>query len=94
MVLVGIGMGSAPALDASRLTLSECTITGSLDYSRAEFADAIALLASGRLPTQDIREPDDVPLDRVVDVLPDLESGTIAGKVLVAPEAAGVTAGP
>lgn len=92
MVLVGIGQGPPPALDANRLTLTECTITGSLDYSRAEFDDAIALLASGRLPVHNILEPDDVPLDRVADVLPGLESGEIAGKVLVAPNDLGVSA--
>jgi threonine dehydrogenase-like Zn-dependent dehydrogenase len=94
MVLVGVGVGSPPALDAIRLTLSESTVTGSLDYSRAEFADAIALLASGRLPIRDILEPDDVPLDRVADLLPGLASGEIAGKVLVTPDAAGVSAAP
>jgi threonine dehydrogenase-like Zn-dependent dehydrogenase len=85
MVLVGIGGESRPALDALRLTLSECTVTGSLDYSRAEFADAIALLAGGGLPVSDLVEPDDVPLDKLADVLPRLVSGEIAGKVLVAP---------
>jgi L-iditol 2-dehydrogenase len=85
MVLVGIGAGARPALDAARLTLSECTVTGSLDYSRAEFADAIDLLASGRLPVGDILEPDDAPLAGVAAVLPRLASGEIAGKVLVAP---------
>jgi (R,R)-butanediol dehydrogenase/meso-butanediol dehydrogenase/diacetyl reductase len=84
MVLVGIG-GESPALDTTRMTLSECTVTGSLDYSRAEFTDAIDLLASGQLPIGDLVEPDDVPLDKVADVLPHLVSGEIAGKVLVAP---------
>ena len=92
MVLVGIGAGSRPALDSTRLTLSEATVTGSLDYSRAEFADAIAYLAAGRLPVGHLLEPDDVPLERVADVLPGLASGEIAGKVLVAPN--GVTGGP
>ena len=94
MVLVGIGAGSPPALDAIRLTLSECTVTGSLDYSREEFAEAVALLASGRLPVGDVLEPHDVPLDRVADVLPGLASGDIAGKVLVTPDATGVSAAP
>ena len=88
IVLVGIGVGSLPALDTIRLTLLECTVTGSLDYSREEFADAIALIASGRLPVGDLLEPDDVPLDRVADVLPGLASGEIAGKVLVTPNPA------
>jgi 2-desacetyl-2-hydroxyethyl bacteriochlorophyllide A dehydrogenase len=85
MVLVGIGAGSPPALDATRLTLSESTVTGSLDYSRAEFADAIALLAAGRLPVADLVEPHDVPLEGLADLLPGLASGEIAGKLLVAP---------
>ena len=85
MVLVGIGGESRPALDTTRLTLSECTVTGSLDYSRAEFADAIDLLAGGRLPVGHLVEPDDVPLDKLADVLPRLVNGEIAGKVLVAP---------
>jgi 2-desacetyl-2-hydroxyethyl bacteriochlorophyllide A dehydrogenase len=91
LVLVGLGSGARPALDATRLTLWEATVTGSLDYSRAEFADAIALLASGRLPIADLIEPDDVPLDGVADVVPRLACGEIAGKVLVAPDA---TCGP
>jgi threonine dehydrogenase-like Zn-dependent dehydrogenase len=78
-------------LDATRLTLSERTVTGSLDYSREEFADAVNLLASGRLPVEDLLEPHDVPLDRVADILPRLASGEIAGKLLVAPNA-GVSA--
>lgn len=88
MSLVGLGDGPRPALDANRLTLLECTVTGSLDYSRDEFEDAIALLASGRLPIEDILEPADVTLEQVAAVLPDLASGAIAGKVLVAPQAA------
>jgi 2-desacetyl-2-hydroxyethyl bacteriochlorophyllide A dehydrogenase len=85
LVLVGLGSEARPAIDATRLTLWEGTVTGSLDYSRAEFADAIALLASGRLPVTDLLEPDDVPLDGVADVLPRLARGELAGKVLVAP---------
>jgi 2-desacetyl-2-hydroxyethyl bacteriochlorophyllide A dehydrogenase len=88
MVLVGLGSHARPAVDATRLTLSEVTVTGSVDYSRAEFADALALLASGRLPLEDLLEPDDVGLDGVAGVLPRLASGEIAGKVLVAPGAA------
>jgi len=94
MVLVGIGAGAQPALDATRLTLSECTVTGSLDYSRAEFADAIALLASGRLPVADLLEPGEVPLDRMAALLPGLVSGEIAGKILVTPGVSAALAPP
>jgi threonine dehydrogenase-like Zn-dependent dehydrogenase len=93
MVLVGLGSAARPAIDATRLTLSEVTVTGSVDYSRAEFADAIALLASGRLPVEELLEPDDVGLEGVAGVLPSLASGEIAGKVLVAP-AGGVSLAP
>jgi 2-desacetyl-2-hydroxyethyl bacteriochlorophyllide A dehydrogenase len=87
VVLVGIGAGARPAVDARRLTLWEATVTGSVDYSRAEFAEAITLLASGRLPVADLVEPDDVALDEVAAVVPRLMSGEIARKVLVAPGA-------
>jgi (R,R)-butanediol dehydrogenase/meso-butanediol dehydrogenase/diacetyl reductase len=85
MVLVGIGAGSRPAFDARQLTLTETTVTGSVDYSRAEFAEALAVLAAGRLPVDDLLEPGDVPLDEVATVVPRLTRGEIAGKVLVAP---------
>jgi threonine dehydrogenase-like Zn-dependent dehydrogenase len=87
MVLVGIGAGARPAFDARQLTLTETTVTGSVDYSRGEFAEALALLASGRLPVADLLEPDDVPLDEVAAVVPRLVRGELAGKVLVAPGA-------
>ena len=87
MVLVGIGAGARPAFDARQLTLTETTVTGSVDYSRAEFTEALALLASGRLPIGELLEPDDVPLDGVAAVVPRLVRGEIAGKVLVAPGA-------
>jgi 2-desacetyl-2-hydroxyethyl bacteriochlorophyllide A dehydrogenase len=87
MVLVGIGSGARPAFDARQLTLTETTVTGSVDYSRAEFAEALALLSSGRLPVDELLEPDDVPLDEVAAVVPRLTRGEIAGKVLVVPGA-------
>jgi threonine dehydrogenase-like Zn-dependent dehydrogenase len=62
-------------------------ITGSVEYSRQDYADAIALLAGGRLPTSELIEPDDVPLSGVQLAMERLVAGELAGKVMVVPRA-------
>ena len=51
----------------------------------AGFERALDLLASGRLPTDLLIEPDDVPLDSLFGALERLERQELAGKVMIAP---------
>jgi (R,R)-butanediol dehydrogenase/meso-butanediol dehydrogenase/diacetyl reductase len=86
LVLSGTGM-ARPQLDHLRIILHELVVTGSLEYSRVEFQEAIDLLASGRLPVARLVEPDDVPLSAVADAMLRLAGGELAGKVMVVPRA-------
>ena len=86
LVLSGTGM-VRPQLDHLRIILHELVVTGSLEYSRVEFQEAIDLLASGRLPVARLVEPDDVPLSAVADAMLRLAGGELAGKVMVVPRA-------
>ena len=87
-VLVFSGTGMVrPQLDHLRIILNELVVTGSLEYTREDFQDALDLLASGRLPLERLVEPDDVPLSAVADAMLRLASGQLAGKVLVVPRA-------
>jgi len=86
LVLSGTGI-VRPELDHLRVILNELVVTGSLEYTRADFHDALDLLASGRLPLERLVEPDDVPLSAVADAMLRLASGELAGKVLVVPRA-------
>jgi 2-desacetyl-2-hydroxyethyl bacteriochlorophyllide A dehydrogenase len=86
LVLSGTGM-ARPQLDHLRVILNELVVTGSLEYTREDFQDALELLASGRLPLERLVEPDDVPLSAVADAMLRLASGELAGKVLVVPRA-------
>jgi threonine dehydrogenase-like Zn-dependent dehydrogenase len=84
LVLVGAGIDQ-PNLNPLRMILNEVTVRGSFLYDADGFADAIALLASGALPTDLLIEPMDVPLNQLVGTLRDLSSGVLAGKAMVAP---------
>lgn len=84
MVIVGTGM-EPPRLDANRILLNELVVTGSFVYDVDGFEAALELLASGRMPVDELLEPDDVPLHGVVDAMRGLADGTIARKVLVRP---------
>ncbi len=86
LVLVGTGL-EHPALDSNRVLLNELTITGAFNYDAAGFERAVALLASGRLPVDQLIEPEDVTLADIVDAMQGLTAGTLAGKVLVRPRA-------
>jgi len=86
LVLSGTGM-ERPQIDHLRVILSELVVTGSLEYTREDFGDALDLLASGRLPLEQLVEPNDVPLSAVADAMLRLASGELAGKVLVVPHA-------
>lgn len=84
LVLSGTGI-KQPRLEMLRVILSELTITGSMEYTPADFDAAIGLLAEGRIPVDLLVEPDDVPLSGVGEAMQRLASGDLAGKVMVVP---------
>jgi 2-desacetyl-2-hydroxyethyl bacteriochlorophyllide A dehydrogenase len=85
LVLVGAGI-EAPTFDPNRILLNELTITGSFVYDEGGFDTALDLLASGRLPTDVLIEPGDVPLRGLADAMAGLLAGELAGKVMIIPE--------
>jgi (R,R)-butanediol dehydrogenase/meso-butanediol dehydrogenase/diacetyl reductase len=84
LVLVGTGM-KRPRLDANRMILGELVVTGAYNYDEQGIDDALALLASGKLPTGLLLEQGDVGLEGLASVLERLAAGEIGGKVLVVP---------
>jgi (R,R)-butanediol dehydrogenase/meso-butanediol dehydrogenase/diacetyl reductase len=84
LVLVGAGM-KQPRFDPNRILLNELTITGAYIYDTGGFDAALELLASGAVPADLLIEPDDVPLDGLLDALEDLARGERAGKVMIVP---------
>lgn len=86
LVLSGTGM-RRPRFDPNRIILNELVITGSFEYDRTDFDQALRLLASGKLPVDDLIEEGDVTLDAVGDALERLASGAAAAKVMVSPRA-------
>ncbi len=86
LVFSGTGM-RRPALDALRVILNELVVTGSFEYTAADFQGAIDMLAAGSLPVDLLIEPDDVPLSGVQLAMERLAAGELAGKVMVVPRA-------
>jgi (R,R)-butanediol dehydrogenase/meso-butanediol dehydrogenase/diacetyl reductase len=84
LVLVGAGI-RAPRFDPNRILLNELEITGSFVYDADGFPRALELLASGRMPLDVLVEPDDVPLDGIVDATVDLFEGRRPAKAMVVP---------
>lgn len=84
LVLLGTGMERA-SLDGVRVILNELEVTGAYNYDEAGFVAALELLASGRLPTSALIEARDCALDEMLPAMERLQSGELAGKVLVAP---------
>ena len=85
LVMVGAGI-EAPAFDPNRMILNELTVTGSFVYDKGGFEQALALLASGRIPGDLLIDTTDVPLNGLGEALEALATGRIAGKVMVVPE--------
>jgi (R,R)-butanediol dehydrogenase/meso-butanediol dehydrogenase/diacetyl reductase len=85
LMLVGAGPG-LPKWSASRILLNEIWISGSYVYDDGGFEEALALLAGGAIPVDLLTEPDDVPLDGLLEAIHELAAGRVAGKVLVVPE--------
>jgi 2-desacetyl-2-hydroxyethyl bacteriochlorophyllide A dehydrogenase len=86
LVLSGTGM-RRPRFDPNRIILNELTVTGAVEYTPDDYVDSLDLLASGRLPTALLIEPEDQPLGRLEWALGQLSRGELAGKVMVVPRA-------
>ena len=86
LVLSGTGM-IRPKFDSNRIILNELVITGTVEYTPADFNAAIDLLASGSLPTDSLIEARDVPLGGMQHAMEQLVAGELAGKVMVVPHA-------
>jgi threonine dehydrogenase-like Zn-dependent dehydrogenase len=84
LVLVGAGM-RRPKFDNNRILMNELVITGAFVYDEGGFDDALALLASPGFPTDLLIEPDDVPLEGLVDAIQGLHEGELAAKVMISP---------
>ena len=83
-VFVG-AFGRKPKLDANRILMNELVVTGAYNYDANGIASALELLASGRLPTQLLVEPEHTSLDGLLDAMERLAAGQTAAKVLVRP---------
>jgi (R,R)-butanediol dehydrogenase/meso-butanediol dehydrogenase/diacetyl reductase len=84
LVLLGTGALSV-RLDAMRILLNELVVTGSYCYDEGGIDAALALLASGKLPTHALLSPDDVGLDDLLDTMHRLHAGEIPTKAMVRP---------
>jgi threonine dehydrogenase-like Zn-dependent dehydrogenase len=84
LVLVGAGI-SKPKFDSNRILLNELMITGAFVYDYDGFPRALELLASGKLPLDDLVEADEVGLEGLVDACVALNDGELAAKVMVVP---------
>jgi threonine dehydrogenase-like Zn-dependent dehydrogenase len=85
LVMVGAGI-EAPTFDPNRMLLNELTVTGSFVYDADGFERALELLADPRFPAHELIDPDDVPLDGLIDALHGLAEGRIAAKAMVVPQ--------
>ena len=88
LVLVGAGM-QQPRIDPNRILMNELVVTGSYCVNGGGLERALDLLASGRLPVDRLIEPNDVPLDRLLDTIHSLHEGRLAAKVMIVPEVTG-----
>jgi 2-desacetyl-2-hydroxyethyl bacteriochlorophyllide A dehydrogenase len=84
LMLVGTGMAK-PKLDSNRMILGELRVTGAFEYDEHGIEDALALLASGKLPLGVLLEQGDVGLDGLASAMERLAAGELGGKLLVAP---------
>jgi threonine dehydrogenase-like Zn-dependent dehydrogenase len=84
LVLVGAGM-KAPRLDGNRILLNELVVTGSFVYDADGFERSLELLARPDFPTDLLIEPEDTPLDGLLDAIVGLHDGARAAKVMIVP---------
>jgi 2-desacetyl-2-hydroxyethyl bacteriochlorophyllide A dehydrogenase len=85
IVLVGTGM-RRPRLDANRVLLNELVLTGAYEYDAGGMAEALELLAAGRLPNDELVDPERVPLEALLDAMHGLAAGERTRKVMVVPK--------
>jgi len=85
--LVFVGTGTPPVpVNHNRMIILELEVLGAYNYSTDGFGPAVDLLAGGAVPIDLLLEPEDVPLDGVMDAMERMSRGEIPGKVLVNPE--------
>ena len=84
LVLVGTGM-RRPKFDHNRILLNELIVTGAYCYDPDGIARALALLAEGNLPTDELIEPEDIPLEGMLEAAERCARGELAGKVMIVP---------
>jgi 2-desacetyl-2-hydroxyethyl bacteriochlorophyllide A dehydrogenase len=84
LLFVGTGR-DAPRINHNRMIVMELTALGAYNYDADGFGPALALLASGALPLDELIEPVDVVLDGLGDAMRRLAAGELPGKVLVRP---------
>ena len=88
LVLVGTG-GAPPTFDHYRILLNELVVTGAFNYDADGFENALALLASGRLPTERLIDPTDRPLDGLLPAMKSLAAGELVAKTMIDPRSFG-----
>lgn len=88
LVLVGAGI-DPPRFDPNRIILTELSVIGAFIYDAHGFEAAIEWLDSGRLRTDLLIEPDDVPLDAMLEAMQQVVAGIRPGKVMIVPRLSG-----
>jgi (R,R)-butanediol dehydrogenase / meso-butanediol dehydrogenase / diacetyl reductase len=86
LVLSGTGM-RRPRFNPNRLIVHELTVTGTAEYTQDDYRAAMDLLAEGRLPTDVLIEPEDLPLTRLQWAMEQCVADKPPGKVMVSPHA-------
>jgi len=81
MVFVGTGH-DMPRINHNRAIVLELTIIAAYNYDIEGFAPALELLASGKLPLDQLIEADDVLLDDLLGTMHRLAAGELPGKVM------------
>jgi (R,R)-butanediol dehydrogenase/meso-butanediol dehydrogenase/diacetyl reductase len=84
LVLSGTSM-EKPQWEPLRILLLELVVTGAYEYDDGGFQAALDLLASGKLPIEELAEPADTPLDGLLAAMEGLAAGEITRKVMVNP---------
>jgi 2-desacetyl-2-hydroxyethyl bacteriochlorophyllide A dehydrogenase len=84
MALVGVCM-VPPAIDLVRILGDELSVVGSALYDVDGMAEALALLAAGKVPVDILVEPENISLEQVGEACAQLAGGQLAGKVMVVP---------
>ena len=82
-----MGTGAVPVpVNQNRMIILELEVLGAYNYSAEGFGPAVELLASGAMPVDLLLEPEDVPLEGVMEAMERMSRGEIPAKVLVNPE--------